>query len=241
MSFYRRRSLLPAIVLVLLAGGARPVEAQTAAPAPLTAAQIVDEMQRHNQERTEMLKDVQSIRHYQVEYRGFSKVIDAKMEVEYHYNAATGKSLRIVTQSGSKMLCEKVLKRAVESEKEASQDKAAMALTAANYRFSLVGTENVGGRPAYLLEVEPLVASKFRFKGKIWVDAAEYALVKMEVEPAKNPSFWITRTRILQTFTRTGEFWLPEQNRSESKVRIGGTAVFMIDYGTYRMESNAAH
>jgi outer membrane lipoprotein-sorting protein len=234
MSFHRRGSLLPAIVLVLLTGGALPVEAQT-------AAQIVDQMQRHNQARTEALKELQSIRHYQVEYRGFSKVIDAKMEVEYHYDAATGKSFRIVTQSGSKMLCEKVLKRAVESEKEASQDKAATALTAANYRFSLMGSENLGGRPAYLLEVEPLVASKFLFKGKIWVDAAEYALVKMEVEPAKNPSFWIARTRILQTFVKTGAFWLPERNQSESKVRIGGTAVFTIDYGTYRAESKAAH
>jgi hypothetical protein len=241
MSFHRRGSLLLAIVLVLLAGGARPVEAQIAAPAPLTAAQIVDEMQRHNQARTEALKELQSIRHYQVEYRGFSKVIDARMEVEYHYNAASGKSFRIVTQSGSKMLCEKVLKRAVESEKEASQDKAAMALTAANYRFRLVGSENVGGRPAYVLEVEPISPSKFLIRGKIWVDAEDFALMKVEAEPAKNPSFWIARTRILQTYAKTGEFWLPERNRSESKVRIGGTAVFTIDYGTYRTESKATH
>ena len=93
MSFYRPRSLFAPIVFVILAGGFRPVEAQTAAPAPLTAAQIVDQMQRHNQERTEKLKDLQSIRHYQVEYRGFSKVIDAKMEVEYHYDAAFGEEL----------------------------------------------------------------------------------------------------------------------------------------------------
>ncbi len=229
------------IVFVLLAGGCRPVEAQATATAPLTAAQIVDQMQRHNQARTEALKELQSIRHYQVEYRGFSKVIDAKMEVEYHYDAASGKSFRILTQSGSKMLCEKVLKRAVESEKEASQDKAAMALTAANYRFRSVGSENVGGRRAYVLEVEPITPTKFLIRGKIWVDAAEFALLKIEAEPAKNPSFWIARTRILQTFAKTGEFWLPERNRSESKVRIGGAAVFTIDYGTYRTESKAAH
>ncbi len=241
MSFYRPRSLFAPIVFVILAGGFRPVEAQTAAPAPLTAAQIVDQMQRHNQERTEKLKDLQSIRHYQVEYRGFSKVIDAKMEVEYHYDAASGKSFRIVTQSGSKMLCEKVLKRAVESEKEAWQNKAAMALTAANYRFHLVGSENVGERPAYVLEVEPILPSKFLIRGKIWVDVEDFALMKVEAEPAKNPSFWIARTRIEQICARTDGFWLPERNRSETKVRIGGTAVFTIDYGTYRTESKAAH
>jgi hypothetical protein len=198
-------------------------------------------MQRHNQARTEALKDVQSIRHYQVEYRGFSKVIEAKMEVAYHYDAAAGKSFRIVSQSGSKMLCEKVLKRAVESEKEASQDKAAMAMTAANYSFHLVGSENVGGRAAYILEVEPISPSKFLIRGKIWVDAAEFALVRVEAEPAKSPSFWIARTRIEQICARTNGFWLPERNRSESKVRIGGTAVFTIDYGTYRAELKAAH
>ena len=241
MSFHRGRKLFLAIVFVFLAGGARPANTQAAAPAPLTAAQIVDEMQRRNLARTEALKEAHSVRHYQVEYRGFSKVIDANMEVAYHYDAASGKSFRIVSQSGSKMFCEKVLKRAVESEKEASQDKTATALTAVNYRFHLVGSENVGGRPTYLLEVEPISPSKFLIRGKIWVDAEDYALVRVDAEPAKSPSFWIARTLIRQSFTKTGDFWLPERNRSETKVWIGGTAVLTIDYGTYHTESNALH
>ncbi|MGO9776331.1 MAG: hypothetical protein ACLQGT_03805 [Terracidiphilus sp.] len=240
MSFHRGRKLFLAIILVFLAGGVRLANAQAAVSAPLTAVQIVDEMQRRNLVRTEALKEVHSIRHYQVEYRGFSKVIDANMEVEYHYDAVSGKSFRIGTQNGSKMLCEKVLKRAVESEKEASQDKAATALTAANYRFRLVGSENVGGRPAYLLEVEPILPSKFLIRGKIWVDAEDFALMRVDAEPAKSPSFWIARTRIEQICARTNGFWLPERNRSETKVRIGGTAFFTIDYGTYQTESKVA-
>jgi hypothetical protein len=31
---------------------------------------------------------------------------------------------------------------------------------------------------------------------------------------------------------------LPEKNRSETKVRIGGTAVLTIDYGIYQIVSN---
>jgi hypothetical protein len=91
------------------------------------------------------------------------------------------------------------------------------------------------------MEVEPISPSKFLIRGKIWVDTAEFALVKIDAEPARNPSFWISRTRIEQTFAKTGDFWLPERNRSESKVRIGGTAVFTVDYGTYRTEPKAAH
>jgi hypothetical protein len=88
--------------------------------------------------------------------------------------------------------------------------------------------------------VQPLVANKFLYRGKIWVDATEFALVKFEAEPAKSPSFWISRTQIRQSFAKTGDFWLPEQNRSETKVRIGGTAVFTIDYGTYQVNENAS-
>jgi len=241
MSFDQYRGLLLAVAFVVMASGSRLAHAETASAVPLSSAQIVDEMQLHNQARMAGLKHLKSLRRYRVEYRGFSALIEGSMEVEYNYDPATGRTFRIVSQSGSKFLCEKVLKRAVESEKEASRDTGATALTAANYRFHLVGSESLGGRPAYVLDVEPLVESKFLYRGKIWVDAADFALVKIEATPARNPSFWISRTLIQQSFAKTGDFWLPERNRSETKVRIGGTAVFTIDYGTYQIESNAGH
>jgi hypothetical protein len=240
MDFRRARNLLIAPIFVFMASGICPENPDTPSPAALTAAQVVDQMQRLNQVRNEKLKHLRSIRHYMAEYRGFSTTVAAQMEVEYTYDAASGKTFRIVTQSGSKFLLEKVLKRAVDSEKEASQDKAATALTAANYKFNLAGSESLAGRPAYILDVEPKGASKFLYRGKVWVDAAEFAVVKFEAEPAKSPSFWIARTLIHQSFAKTGDFWLPRQNRSETKVRIGGTAFLTIEYGTYQIESNAS-
>ena len=237
----RSSGLFLAIVLVSTAQGLWSQSADTVSPPALTSGQIVERMQRRNQAQTEGLKHYRSLRHYAVEYRGFSAQVAATMDVEAIYDTSSGKSFRIVTQSGSKMLCEKVLKRAVESEMEAQQDKKATALTTENYSFHLAGSDSLAGRPAYILDVEPLAKSKFLYKGKIWVDAAEFALLKIEVEPAKNPSFWISRTRILQTFAKTGDCWLPERNRSETKVRIGGTAVLTIDYGTYEIGSNAPH
>jgi len=227
---------VPIIAVILLAASiAWAANGDTAPAANLSPAQIVEQMQRHNQARKEALKHYSSMRHYQVEYRGFSKTIVAKMDVEVDYNAATGKSFRIASQSGSKLLCEKVLKRAVDSEKEAAQDQGATALTPANYKFHLAGTESLDGRPAYILDVEPLKGSKFLYRGKIWVDVADFALARVEAEPAKNPSFWISRTRIQFTNTKRGDFWLPERNRSETKVRIGGAAVLTIDFGTYQI------
>jgi hypothetical protein len=91
-----------------------------------------------------------------------------------------------------------------------------------------------------VLEIEPATLNKFLIRGRIWIDAAEFALTKVEAEPAKSPSFWIAHTRIEQLCAPTSGFWLPERNRSETKVRVGGTAVFTIDYGSYQIESNAA-
>ena len=208
-------------------------------PPNLSAAQIVDRMQLHNQARNEELKDYKSLRHYTVDYHGFSTSIAASMDVEVAYDAASGKSFRIVSQSGSKFLCDKVLKRAVDSEEEASQDKASTALTTANYKFELLGSDNIKGRPAYILDVQPIAPSKFLYRGKIWVDAVDFAVAKIEAEPAKNPSVWISRTSINFTSAKTGDFWLPEENRSETKVRIGGSAVLTIVYGPYQVDPTA--
>jgi len=238
LMFWKRNGVFRvAAAAVLLAAGIWP--AQAGASAGLTAAQIVDQMERRGQERTAALKHYEALRHYTVEYRGFAATVVGRMDVEASYDAAAGKSLRIVAQSGSKFLCEKVLKRAVESEKEASRDQGASAFSAANYRFRLEGSDSVDGRPAYLLEVEPLTQSKFLIRGKIWVDAADFAVVRMEAEPAKNPSFWISKTLIRSVRAKTGDFWLPRETRSETRVRIGGTAVMTIDYGTYKIGPGA--
>ena len=129
-----------------------------------------------------------------------------------------------------------MLKRLLATEKEAGQQQSATALTPANYTFKMEGMESVAGRPAYILAVEPVVESKLLYRGRIWVDAADFAVVKIDAQPAKNPSFWIARTDVHHTYSKTGEFWLPQRNRSESKVRVGGTAVLTIDYGTYAIE-----
>ena len=188
----------------------------------------------------EGLKHYKAVRQYQVEYRGLA-TIEAQMEVEIDFDATSGKSFRIVSPSGSKILGEKVLKRAMDSEKEASVDRGATALTPANYRFQFQGSEDLNGRPAYILSVEPLKESKFLYRGKIWVDATDFAVAKIEAAPAKNPSFWISRTLIRYTSAKTGNFWLPQRSRSETKIRIGGTAVLTIDYGAYQIDSDKPH
>jgi hypothetical protein len=220
MSFCRSRGVFYAAVLVPIVAALLPANASAPTSAIVSVAQILERMERHDRNQAEQLKHYQAMRHYQVEYHGLGATTAAKMEVEVNFDASSGKRFRIVSQSGSKLLCEKVLKRAVDSETEASQNKEATALTAANYKFELLGNESLNGRPAYILSVAPLKASKFLYRGKIWVDAADFAVAGIEAAPAKSPSFWISRTSIRYTSAKTGDFWLPQQSRSETKIQI---------------------
>jgi hypothetical protein len=215
MSLVQGRSLLCAAVLIFTTGAGWGQDPNPSVHTNLTADQIVDQIERHNQSQAEALKHYETIRHYQVEYRGFGSTLAARMEVEVRFDAAAGLSYRILSQSGSKILCDKVLRRALDSEKEASRDKAATALTPANYRFRLEKVESLDQRPEYVLDVEPLTGNKFLYRGKIWVDATDFAVKKIEAEPAKNPSFWISRTQIRYTSAKVGGFWLPERNQGE--------------------------
>jgi hypothetical protein len=240
MSSPRCRSISGCAALLFVGAALWPAYANTPAPANLPLAQILASMEHRNQIQREALRHYRAVRQYQVEYQGIT-TIEAKMVVEFDFDATSGKSFRVVSQSGSKILGEKILKRAMESEIEASKDSGATALTPANYRFQLQGSESEDGRPAYILSVEPLKESKFLYRGKVWVDATDFAVAKVEASPAKNPSFWISRTLTQYTSAKTGNFWLPQQSRSEAKIRIGGTAVLTIDYGAYQINSDKPH
>jgi hypothetical protein len=86
-----------------------------------------------------------------------------------------------------------VFSRLLESESEASQPGARerSRITPANYSVSMAGEKSINERPAYIIEIAPLTHNKYLIKGRIWVDAEDYAIVRIEGTPAKKPSFWI--------------------------------------------------
>jgi hypothetical protein len=61
---------------------------------------------------------------------------------------------------------------------------------------------------------------------------------RIEAEPAKNPSFWTKKNRILQTYLKAGNFWMPSNNRTTTTVRFGGKAVLNIDYDHYELSES---
>ena len=87
----------------------------------------------------------------------------------------------------------------------------------------------------YVLDAQPRSKNKFLFRGHIWVNARDFAITRVEGEPAVNPSWWTVKTDFNRRYQKIGDFWLPESNESETKVRILGTAVLSIEYRDYQI------
>lgn len=236
------RTVFAFLLIPAVAGGLR-ASAQAAAAgqsgAALSTDEIVQKLTQRNEERAQRLTSLRCHRSYRVEYRGFPHGAEASMEVDATYNAPSSKSFTVVSQSGSSLLINRVLKKILKSEEEASHHADEHALTAANYKFNLIGQDALDGRNTYLLQVEPKVVRPLLFRGKVWVDAEDFAVMKVDAEPAQNPSFWIKNAEIHHSYSKVGEFWLPGSTRSETKVRLGGVATLTIEYSGYQVDSSA--
>jgi hypothetical protein len=225
---------LPIMTLPLLTSV--PGAWSQAAPAlpPLSSEQVVQHLMEKNVERAAALQHYVGKRSYRLEYHGFPASAEATMEVELNYDAPASKHFTIVSSTGSKLIQTRVFHRLLESEEQAgnASNRKQTELGSENYTFSLAGTEG----PNYVLNVEPKVESKFLYRGKIWVDGHDFAVTRIEAQPAKSPSFWTTKSMIHHTYQRVdNEFYLPKENKTITSVRLGGTATLTIEYQSYQV------
>jgi hypothetical protein len=240
MGIYRRsgtyiRAALLAAILVIPCGGAAQDPGNDAAPAHLSLDEIVNHMTVRNAERANALRHYQGTREYQVDYKGFYGNVHAEMVVTVRYDAPATEEFTVVSQRGSKWIIKHVIERLLETEQESikDQNRAGIEVTSENYYFTLLGTQETGDGCPYVLGVQPKVPTKFLFRGRIWVDAKDFAVCRIDAEPAKNPSFWIKKTEIHHSFVKLGDFWLPAENRSTSDIRLNGRATLTIKYEDY--------
>jgi hypothetical protein len=214
-----------------------PVLTSVALTPGMNADEIVARLNRNNELRAVALRAYESKRSYSLTYHGFPSNRVAAIEVVAHYQAPESKSFEVVSESGSKVIQSKVFLKLLESEQEAAhaENQSQTALTPANYTFTLLGSRPSPYGGCYRLAVEPLRENKFLYRGEICVNAADFAVETIDAEPAKNPSFWIKKTRIEHRYQKIGQFWLPASNQTVTSVRLGGTATLNIQYSEYEL------
>ena len=202
-----------------------------------SAEQIALKLQERNAERAAALDQFNGTRVYRMQYRGIPGDRDAEMVVNVTYRAPEAKEFYVVSQSGSKFVIDHVFKKLLEGEQEAAneENRKNSALTTENYEFTSAGYETTPEGAEYVLNLLPKTKNKFLYRGRIWVDARDFAVVRIEGEPAKNPSWWIKKTEVKHRYVKVNDFWLPAENHTESLIRLGGRAILSIEYKDYKI------
>ncbi len=222
---------LNSLVLLAMMQGA-PQAPQPPQPS-LTATEIVDRLVRADDERLAALAGYTGTRHYRFQNQSFNK--HAEMTVRVVCDAAGAKKFDVVSEDGSGFVRSHIIRKMIDAEQEASEkgEKQQTRIIPANYDFRLLGTDVSGGRSTYVLEISPKTKNKFLIRGRIWVDAEDFAIARIEGQPAKNPSFWIRNVHVAHRYQREGRFWLPVMNESRAEARIFGKTDMTIEYFDY--------
>lgn len=215
--------------------------AQEPAPDALPSTdEVVQKIVEMNRQRAEALRSYASMRVYHLEYHGMGDK-RADLVVRMVYQAPDQKEFTILSEEGSGLLRNRVLKRLIEAEQEATnaENLRRTAIHPDNYEFQLVSYERTPQRSFYVLEATPKTKSKYLFRGRIWVDAQDFAVVRIEGEPAKNPSWWTKRNLFQHSYEKVGDFWLPMRNETFTQLRILGRSLLTIEYKEYELIETA--
>jgi len=211
-----------------------PLFSQAPAAASLTADEIITRMFARDTIRESLAGGYIGSREYVLENKKLNK--RAVMTVAVFGDADGTKHFQVVSEDGWKGANKHVLRKMLESESESSRPSARpkTRIVPDNYQFQVIGSDSVAGRPVYVLDVVPQRSDKYLFRGRIWVDAEDYAVARVEGQPAKNPSFWTRSVHFVQQYQKTGPFWYPTSTTSVTEARIFGTTDVTIRYYDYR-------
>jgi hypothetical protein len=202
--------------------------------------EIVGKMVQRDDERRSELQGYTSVRRYVLENVKHHK--QAEMLVRMVYRKDGFKEFEVISSSGWGGARKHVFPRLLEAETEASRPggREDSRITPQNYSFTMLRAEEVAGRKAYVIEVIPKEQKKYLMRGTIWLDAEDFAIVRIEGEPATNPPFWIKRVQFEYKYEKDGPFWLAKSDTSISDVRIFGSTELRIDYFDYIVDDAVA-
>ena len=193
-----------------------------------------------NAQRAEALQGYRGSRTYKLDYYGIFGG-HAELQVEATYRAPNQKEFKVISESGSKLLIKQVLLKFWRANEEAQEERnrKALEISPANYVFSLESAQHTPAGDFYVLEVKPRSKSKYVYAGKIWVDAHDFAVARMEGTPASNPSFWVSHVQMQFEWSKINGFWVPVHNYSVTNVRMGGRAILNINYSDYQFTNES--
>jgi hypothetical protein len=198
-----------------------------------SADDVVARMLRSDVERRSELTGYTALRRY-VAVNGDRR---AEMVARVDCSPEGTKQFTIISEEGSNAIRKHVFYKMLNEESVAShrETRDGSRIAPANYKFNMVGQETLDTGPAYVLAIVPKTENKYLLDGKIWVNAKDYSIVRIEGQPARDPSFWVHDVHFVHTYQRVGTFWFASSTHSTSEVRIFGRSELTIENSNYAL------
>lgn len=216
------------------------VYGQTAESANGSADELMAKVFERDTEREKLSQGYSGSRHYVFDNERFGR--HAELTVSIKCDLDGTKHFEVVSEEGWETANRRVLRRMLDSETETSRPeiRPKTRLISANYSFVLVQGELIEGRLTYAIDVAPKRRDKYLIEGRIWVDARDYAVIRAEGKPSKNPSIWTRSIHFVHQYQKSGDFWFPARTESITEVRIFGKTDVTIRYFDYAPNTNPA-
>jgi hypothetical protein len=195
--------------------------------------EIVRKMADADRAQNQEMKEYSSVRTYTLQNHRMKA--PAQLVVRVEYRKDQGKTFDVLRSEEAHGIAGSVLRRVVETEAQASKSDGMeqSKVNSQNYDSQLSGTEVRDGRQCYVLELLPKAKSKYLLRGTVWVDAQDYAIVRVEGRPTASVSFWAGKPLIIVEFQKVGAYWVVSRNHSHADGRLVGATDLTIDCSEY--------
>jgi len=176
-----------------------------------------------------------SSREYRLVNQRFGKT--ATVKIRMTSRAGEGKQFTVIERSGSTRLIG-LIEKIIESEAESSRPAVSEQheIGPGNYDARVTGTETIGGRECWVVNLAPKNKTKYTVTGRAWVDQASFGIVRLDATTAASLSVWVGSPHIVEDFTQIGGIWLPDHLKSVSSTLLLGTSELEIRYTDYHVE-----
>lgn len=164
----------------------------------------------------------------------------AEMLVKTTYRKQTGKSYEIESESGSSFWRNEVLAALLDNEKRMSQpaNTETALINSTNYEMNLDenAREQINGRDCLVLDINPRRNSQFLFKGKLWVDVKDFAIVQLKGTASKSAFFLASAANVTRQYDKVSGLPMATHAQAISGSSLLGQTVVKIDYTNYQLD-----
>ncbi len=189
----------------------------------LSLQQIVSGMEQAQSNSPDRLVAYTVTREYELGKAG-AQTLDSQVIAEVDVVPPSVRDYSIVQSEGSSR-GESVVRKILDHETQMASRPELHEISTRNYDFALQGRELIGGHDCYVLQLSPKRQAVELIRGKLWVDANNLTIHRIEGSPAKSPSWWIKGLTVTLNYGAVSGLWVQTSTKAVADVRFSGTHV----------------